>query len=354
MTLQSSLNSVSVVIPTYNRASQLAQTISSLESIGLKAVVVDGSSEPLPDVGRFNPDLITYFHRPKATYQERMSFAAAFVKTPYTISMSDDEYYCPEAIFEAVSFLNSNHDYVSCGGEAVGFSIHNGEVGFKEVYPELRGFEINLENPAARLHKHLSNYIPASYYAVVRTPTWAYAWTEISRHQFSPNGISELQFESAVSFSGKMKVLPNLMWWRNLITPPIRALGDPDKVVDVGILDWWHSKDFTAERWEFLDTMADILSGVPRVDESELENADVETVFRAFQAYSDRNWAPWALLREVRSWIFLRIRLLIGPTREANSVTIPRHIVGKNTNVDPDTFDIIYSRLKTFYGSEKV
>jgi glycosyltransferase domain-containing protein len=345
-TYRGSIDAVTVVVPTYNRSRQLAETVLFLESIGLRAVVVDGSSERHPDFERFHPALVRYFHRPQSTYQERMAFAAAIVDTPYTLSMSDDEYYCPDAIVEAVNFLDNNKDYTSCGGEAVGFSLHDGALEFDEVYPELRGFDMTLDSPAARMEAHLSKYRPASYYAVVRTGIWAYAWTEISKHQFSPNGVSELQFEAAVSFAGKMKVLPKLMWWRNLITPPIRALGDPDNFANVTILEWWNRDSFASERRAFLDVMTALLNGLPT---STVTPANYESTFRAFQGYSRRNWWARVLLRELPKAIVLKTLSLIGLGRGRQPAAIPRHLLGKNTMVDLATFHAILLRLSRFH-----
>jgi glycosyltransferase domain-containing protein len=257
-----------------------------MEPLGVEIVVMDGSMKPSKDSLLSQNPRIRYFHKPEESYLQRMGLASALVNTPYTLSMSDDEYYIRTALESAISFLEENPDYTSCCGETIGFQMISGELLWVETYPETRGFEASSTNDFNRLKKHLSKYRVCAYYSVVRTEAWVAAWGSIAQEQFTPFGVTELQFEAAICFHGKMKVLNELMWLRNLITEPIRMAGVEGIDDSNRFAEWWWRKSSASEKSTFLSRMTQVLENINNryssSDSSKLE----KTLKQAFSGYS--------------------------------------------------------------------
>lgn len=349
------LTEITFVICTYGRPEYVLETVSFLRTSGLKAIVVDGSDEPNHKLSSLNVMGFRYVYRPRQTYQERMAIAAGLIETQYTMSMSDDEYFVPSTVAAAVEFMMSNPDYSACTGEAIGFSSDSGKLMIGVAYPELRGFSLEMEDPQNRMRKHLSSYRVASYYSVVRTPVWQHCWTEISKKSYLPYGVSELQFEAALSYAGKFKVLPVLMWWRNELVTPVRVLGDPDDAEHLQFSKWWRSSKNLEEKKDFIDQMAEILNGLSLVEGMNhlTKHVAKREVQKAFHANALSNSLPLALQhgKNLFHEIFrtrFRKQKMRKVYRDYNSTLA---LFGAETTADEAWFSLIVSRIKSAYLS---
>jgi glycosyltransferase domain-containing protein len=261
-----SLSLLTVVVCSYGRPKELGNTLSFFAHFGLRAVVIDGSEKPLSSTLLKPLDSlnITYVHEPTPSLLNRLSVAASLVRTPYVALMFDDEYFLPSALSRAVEFLENNSQYVSCGGQAIGFGpgLKKGQLMWSEFYPNHRGFTLSEKNPLDRVVKHLSDYRMASYCSVVRTRSWSAAWSEIARRQFLPYGVQELQFECAMSFSGYMHMLPDLFWLRNLEVPSIKNVGVKGLDDRLPFYVWWRKVSTKSDRNSFVEVMASVLNRI--------------------------------------------------------------------------------------------
>jgi glycosyltransferase domain-containing protein len=304
------LSNLTVVICSFERPNELLETINYMEPLGVEIVVMDGSTKPSTDSVLSQNPRVRYFHRPEDSYLQRMGLASSLVITPYTLSMADDEYYIPTALESAITFLDENPDYTSCCGETTGFQVSLDGVCWVETYPETRGFEARSTNNFERLKNHLSKYRVCAYYSVVRTGAWVAAWESIAQEQFTPFGITEIQFEAAISFHGKMKVLPELMWLRNLVTEPIRISGVEGMDDSDSFPAWWVDRSSASDKAAFLSRMTQVLKNMKK-DQSQPDIRQLEkAIKRAFSSYA-RYWGKSSiLLRTLISNIGTRLFLL--------------------------------------------
>jgi len=340
-----SLESLTVVIASYERPINLAQTFSFLESVGLRSIIMDGSDSINEELASSSSPLLKYIHAPLTRYEERMAAAAQFVETAYTLSMSDDEYFVPSALKSAIQFLDFNPGYVSCLGQVIGFSVENGEISWKTQSPELGGFSLDDEEPAARLSSHISRYRVCAYYSIVRSEIWARTWREISKHDFRVFAISELQFEAAVSYSGKIKVLPCLFWIRNLVNPPVWVsnLSTTEKLLE--FREWWGRRDFNVEKERFIEAMVNILGSDAQADELASQPVLRSILDLSFTNYSRYHSPINQARRNFQRNLRFRIENLLSSITKKIPKPIPYSILSTGTYVDESWLEKIKGRI---------
>ena len=348
------LASLTVVICSYNRPDHLNETLSFLGGVGVKVIAVDGSPHANEALLKGESSWLEYIHAPHLSYEDRLGLAAKIITTPYALTMCDDEYYIPSAIAASIKFLNNHPDYSSCTGEAVGFSVRSGKLQFHSVYSELKNFSSSSHSPITRFRRHLARYRVASYYSVVRTQFWSRAWSSISKRRFSPWAMSELQFEAAISFAGKLKVLPELMWWRNEVTPPHVPLGNLNDGAIVHFLDWWKNSKYHSERAESLRVMSDLLLGLSETPQQLSSNIVHKATRRAFQGYFRYNWIPRQHARNLVKSIASRFWSASTQAAQDSENEVLLSILGNDTNVDATWFHAISLRIKAFYVGDRV
>ena len=101
----------------------------------------------------------------------------------------------------------------------------------------------------------MNPYNPSTIFSVVRSPVWKLAMAIVpQKNQFSVDSIVEIEFELAVCYQGKSKVIQNLMWLRSREND---HLGDGHFV---RFDEWWVDQDKTNDREEFLTLMASALT----------------------------------------------------------------------------------------------
>lgn len=344
------LSLVTIVICSYGRPRELSETVSFLQSSGLRAIVMDGSRTPHQELSIGGFPLLTYIHSPEKSYQERMGEAAGHLGTPFVMSLSDDEYFVPSAIASAVNFMMDNEDYAACTGEAIGFDFPSGQLRLHEQYTELRGFSLRIDNPGSRMRKHLSSYRIASYYSVVRSQIWSHCWSEISKRAFTPYGVSELEFEAALSYSGKFKVLPVLIWWRNLVNSPVRDSGDPDDLAHLQFADWWVRKTYLHEREGFIQWMTKILLGLPSNSADLSEAKLARTTYESFRGYYRSNTVGAQIRKNISKNLMSRLSFRRKTKLDSRLQATIQSCLAKGTLVDEEWATVIIDRIKNFYG----
>lgn len=226
----------------------LKRVIGYWSEIPVKVIVVDGS-----DVRADYRDSETLIYRHATTsYLARLNLATTLIDTKYVALCSDDEVYLPSALADCIRFLESNPDFVAASGESVGLIEARGKYGLTIQYPERQNFNLSATDACMRARMHLGSYRVCGYYSVARAAEWKIIWHSIARREFSPFAIQELQFEAAISFAGKMIVLPSLMWIRNNTITPIRGHDIPGFDARKTFARWWADIDNSVEKQEFL------------------------------------------------------------------------------------------------------
>jgi glycosyltransferase domain-containing protein len=141
----------------------------------------------------------------------KMADALSRVTTPYAMLADNDDFLAFGGIERAVDFLQSNADYICCGGRVAGFSVYSG----------LNNPSRGLRGKLNRLYNYYSSADVASpivverlrqgalkhwiYYAVVRTDALATVCREIAELDFSDLLIHEVFHVMRVLTQGKAR-----------------------------------------------------------------------------------------------------------------------------------------------------
>lgn len=249
---QTLLQKLTIVIFSYNRHKYLKRTINYWSNYNVKLVILDGSNNKLIDPC-LNSEKIKYIYDQKSLYA-RLLRSGDYIDTEFMILSCDDEFYLPSALSECIKFLSSEDSFSSCGGCAASFEVYEKEIILSKMYHNLKNINLNHDSSAERIKSHFKNYLPAHLYSILRTKKWKLICKYVFEKEFSFYAAWEMQIEFLIMVSGKSKIIPELMWMRNLHVPPIRETS-PSMSHDVKIFEWWRSDNFKKEKEEFLFKM---------------------------------------------------------------------------------------------------
>jgi glycosyltransferase domain-containing protein len=152
-------------------------------------------------------------------YYSKLDSLISKVKTPYLVLGDDDDFFLPEGLRSCVNFLDSNPDYISCGGRLSTFFIHpdcgktyGDEVEFI-LHPPTNSMDSN--TAVERVEKHFQSY-QATWYDVHRTEISQKIYNSLC--VFNPRDLllAEAFATHHTVACGKVKRLPNLMLLRQL------------------------------------------------------------------------------------------------------------------------------------------
>jgi len=207
-----------ILIPTFNRYPYLRRVLAFYRSrrFPYPVLILDSSQQRLPGYVRGlleGNSSVKYIRFPEKTpFAEKLARGLALVHSGYSLFCADDDFVLPSGVSASIEFLEQNGDYSSCQGITITHSATPSRLASRRFRwnpsPE-DAKSIEFENPALRLHGHLSKYTLPTFYAVHRTPLARLIWNETCKYT-SDWGLSEL-FPSAMSvIYGKMKLLPVL------------------------------------------------------------------------------------------------------------------------------------------------
>jgi glycosyltransferase domain-containing protein len=275
------LDKLTILILSYNRHKYLKRTINYWSNYNIKLVILDGSDKKLEDK-YIKSKNIKYIHNKKGLY-DRLLSSAHLIDTEYMILGGDDEFYLPSALCSCVKFLLKDKTYYSCGGLAIGFRTMGKNLVGLAQYPKLKNLHLYHDSAIYRIHNHFSNYVPAHIYSVMRSVKWNIICSNIFKKKYNFKSSEELQFEFLVMVSGKSKIIPKLMWLRNLEVPP--ADGEAAISKQIRINKWWLEKKFQNEKLDFLKTMLKACNELASNQETKF-NEDI--ISKIFKNYIDR------------------------------------------------------------------
>jgi len=256
------MSKLTIVIPTYNRHKYLLRSIKYWSDCDVDVIILDGGSSALEELSlKKLPPNISYHHLPIGIL-ERLKIASNLIKTKYSILLGDDEFFIPSALNSAIKSLDSDPELVACCGQSLGFwpgKLRSWTPKKKIllsyiVYPERKFYLPNHNDSQHRMNEHMENFSPNGIYAVVRSPEWKKIISIIAEETFSVHALFELQFELAISFFGKTKILDELFWIRSAENKGIPFEGD------ISFERWWTDPNKSLERLRFLQITADGLS----------------------------------------------------------------------------------------------
>jgi len=249
------LSELTLVVPSYNRQEFILRLMNYWSGSGLKLIVMDGTIIKIdPSLLNKLLDNIQYIHCPTGIY-DRLKISINFVNTKYVALAGDDEFYIPTALSKCIEELKENPELVACCGRSLAFYVENTVINGGVQYPELDNYIIEDNNANDRLLFHMKNYAPSLTYAVCLSELWKKSLTCITNKEYPFYAAFELQFEMLMSFAGKSKVIPELMWLRS-INENIPTRGtDPSLFPEKIFSDWWINSEIK-EKKLFVSSMA--------------------------------------------------------------------------------------------------
>lgn len=224
MIKDNSLEDITIIILSFNRQQYALRTLNYWNEIsGPKVHLIDGSRSPINPV--LLDDLtskVNYHHMPENLYL-RLEFSFSLIKSPYVVMQGDDEFLLPSALSKAKSFLDLNPSFISCGGQAIRFRCREKEIFTSLAYTKHGNTDISAENSVDRVKTVFNNYSPYSIYNVTRSSAWIRGFQPVVQNYNWKigSGWEELLFEFSISYSGKIKHLPNLYWLRSEENQPV-------------------------------------------------------------------------------------------------------------------------------------
>ena len=249
------LSKLTLVIPTYNRQRYVLRNMRYWSGSVVTVHVLDGSEQPIPaeEMAGLTAN-VNYHHLPISIF-DRLGKAVELVQTEYAALLGDDEFFLPDALQACIQGLEADETLVSCIGRCLCFGPFSNQIIAWPGYTEMADYAVLQNDPIARMIHHMNPYTPSTIYSVVRAPVWKQAMAILAqKQQFSVRALGEIEFELAVCYQGKSKVIENLMWLRS---------AENDNLGDGNIVrfdEWWVDQDKLNDREEFLTLMASALT----------------------------------------------------------------------------------------------
>jgi glycosyltransferase domain-containing protein len=213
--LNQKLDRLTLIVLTYERQDFALRLMRYWSGRKVAVIVLDGSRLPIERSNMTELDSnIQYKHRPVGIYQ-RLKESLDLIQTEYVLLAGDDEFYIPSTVEICIDHLDRDSELIACCGTAIGFEVYGQNIYGLCQYPELIDSSLIQSVSRVRVEFHMKNYVPSLTYGICRVAPWRVSWENILRVEFPVFAIGELQFEICMSYAGKSKVIPHLMWLRS-------------------------------------------------------------------------------------------------------------------------------------------
>jgi len=343
------LDKITIVIFSYNRHKCLKRTIRYWSDLDVKIVVIDGSDIKLENQ-YLNTKNIKYIYDPRSIH-DRLLTSTNYIDTEFMMLSCDDEFFLPSALSDCISFLISNTNFSSCGGRAMGFgTIKQKILGFK-FYPKLKDILLDDDSPSERIYKHFSSYTPAHIYSVIRSKNWKKICKHVFLKDYSFFANWELAIEFLVMVCGKSKIIPKLMWMRNLEEIPIRKINipkiknsiqsDSNKVL---IQNWWYQKKFQKEKEDFLYRMKKASDEILVGQSFKFTEIEIDKFFQFF--IKKNKSSKKILLRKKINIILQKIKKLIKIILFSNEIIQKKTLLEQASLLESQGVSVNYNDLE--------
>lgn len=332
------LSQLTVVIPTYNRQEFLHRQISFWGATDCHVEILDGSEKAWGNSSVVKYPNISYNHLP-VNIESRLRFVIDKIDTKYAVLLSDDEFYSISALQTCIRELETASDLVACKGVAIGFRYAGGEVIGSVLYPHLRGYKIEHDNPFDRIIEHMSFYQMATLWSVMKVDSFKRCLMAISSGPYSSAAVGEIAYSLTAAWLGKCKVIDELMWFRSFENKNIwNSFGH------LSVEDWYTNEKFRNEVDRFLSATVAAVQ-VDQTTIPRLENK-FEEALRTYISHIELSKRPSSksILGKVRSF-------LSGSTHnrsyDINELLFRFRRAG--TVVDEESCVVIIESIRNFY-----
>lgn len=247
---------LTLVMLTYERQDFALRLIKYWSNTVTTLIILDGSESPVKQeiIDQFG-ECVRYLHRPVGIHQ-RLKESIDLIQTEFVALVADDDFYMLSAVDACIKELDENQEMVACCGRALGFSQCDQAVYGSPQYLRLEDYIIGSDDPSLRVSEHMRNYVPSLINAICRAEPWKISWKYLLEKEFPVFAMGEIQFEMCMSYAGKSRVIPELMWLRSHNeTEPVRGTDlslDPSKTFP----NWWRNPANRKEQEDFLSIMS--------------------------------------------------------------------------------------------------
>lgn len=264
------LSKLTIVVPSKCRQDYLLRQIRYWSATSARLIIVDGTSLPIPSQVRHEVNAhpqIEYHHIP-ASLSDRLHFAGRVIDTPYAVMLGDDEFHLPTGLAASIRVLEGNPELVGCMGQVLSITpMGDRQIGvFARAYPSLHGYNMRNSQPAKRVVAAMADYVPATSYAVLRTPIWESSWGSVGK--FSSGAAMEIQQAMAVYLLGQFGTTANVQWLRSNENPPL-ASGTGEEDRKIWFSEWWNEKEYADERSDFCHQLVNLTAKHSEVPHAE-------------------------------------------------------------------------------------
>jgi glycosyltransferase domain-containing protein len=291
------------------------------------AEILENSAEHFPNLD------LQYIRYPDdrdfSCYFAKMADALSRVTTPYAMLADNDDFLAFTGIERSMDFLNSNLDYVCCGGGIAGFAVYSRKSGsFAGVLGPLnqisyrympydRSMDIGSSSMTERLLFGLRN--SWSYYAVYRTPALQTIWREAAEMNLSDLQLTEKYCAMRTLTLGKAKSDPSTVAYLRQYWTTIRSAFSKNWVHH--LLRSRFSEDFA----NIIDRVAGPAAGADGLDRDTVAERLRERIEPWLRDFLRLNYGPSAILRQylrdrvpfLLTWLKTRRRLSVRFERRA-------------------------------------
>jgi glycosyltransferase domain-containing protein len=256
---------LTIFIPTFNRPKYVLRQIKFWSNYDFIVHFLDGSDKPLK-IDNINYRNIHYHHLP-IPFNERLKEIKNLVKTEFSAFLCDDEFFMPSALNKCVRFLCSNNDYVSCIGYCLGFEYQDNKILSFQKFPVIGKSSLRSANPSMRILNKARNYMPSTYYSVVRSDVFV-ANCELVSGEYKSPYVGEIFFELGTALQGKSHVINELMWFRSYENLPI---SDSSFDRDLNFCHWWQNTSSQYEKDSSLDIFVRVMRESTNIKKTKLK-----------------------------------------------------------------------------------
>lgn len=270
------LSKLTIIIPTYNRSHYVIRNMTYWSKTNAIVHVLDGSDNPIENINQYNFPYNINYHHLAISFADRISFAKKFIKTEFCILLGDDDIFLCSGLHACIQELECSNDIISCLGRTIWFNYENDSIVGGLEYLEMENYKILDDDRFERMRVHMNPYRCSTIYSVVKSKYWLEAADLVSKFIFEDPGVVELQFELAISYLGKSKVIPNLMWLRSNENP---SLYDGKKIK---FHIWWNDPRFNLYQNKLIDITSEYLSKNDKIEFYKLK----KEIYNAYSEYS--------------------------------------------------------------------
>lgn len=200
---------LTALLPTRDRPAECERQLRFLRGnrFAHRIIVLDASAPVHAELVRSACSGIAEYRHfgPEYRMADKLAAAIGDVATPYVVLIPDDDVLLPEAIADAMAFLDDHHDFVVAHGYFIDFTVHDDDIDFRHVV----GFTPSIvdEEPLRR-HYELFRRYQSFYWGVFRTAVFRTAVTAACAMDVVT--FRELTVMSTAILQGKVARLPSI------------------------------------------------------------------------------------------------------------------------------------------------